>query len=155
MSAPGTFARTCADLRRLSEVVLDRTLAVGDGRALRVGVVVDPFWRDLDATIEQRCRAALAPFEVREISVDGAAIAGTAATVLLMSEMGSGLPSAVVEGLHPFTRALAAQPHLLPASAVGRANRVRALVRRATAAAFTEVDLLAWPTSATPVPTLD
>jgi aspartyl-tRNA(Asn)/glutamyl-tRNA(Gln) amidotransferase subunit A len=38
---------------------------------------------------------------------------------------------------------------------VGRANRVRALVRRSTAAAFADSDLLAWPTSATPVPRLD
>jgi aspartyl-tRNA(Asn)/glutamyl-tRNA(Gln) amidotransferase subunit A len=61
----------------------------------------------------------------------------------------------VLDGLHPFTRALAALPHLLPGSSVGKANRVRALVRRSTAAAFADVDLLAWPTSATPVPTID
>jgi Asp-tRNA(Asn)/Glu-tRNA(Gln) amidotransferase A subunit family amidase len=155
-SAPGTFARTPADLRVLTAAVLDRALPAGAGGALRVGVVSDPFWRDLEPTIEARCRAALAAFaDVREIAIDGAGIAGTASTALMMSEMGAGLPSEVLAGLHPFTRALAALPHLLPASAIGRANRVRALVRRAAAAAFADVDVLAWPTSATPVPRLD
>jgi Asp-tRNA(Asn)/Glu-tRNA(Gln) amidotransferase A subunit family amidase len=153
-SAPGTFARTTAELRVLTEAVLDRSLPASDASALRVGLVTDPFWRDLDPTIEARCRAAVERFPTRELAIDGAPLAGIAATTLMMGEMGAGLPPAVLDGLHPFTRALAALPHLLPASAVGRANRVRALVRRATAAAFAEVDLLAWPTSATPVPRL-
>jgi Asp-tRNA(Asn)/Glu-tRNA(Gln) amidotransferase A subunit family amidase len=154
-SAPGTFARTPADLRVLTEAVLARSLPRGDGGALRVGLVTDPFWRDLDPTIEARCRAALEPFDAREITIEGASHAGTAATALMMSEMGAALPPAVLDGLHPLTRALAALPHLIPASAVGRADRVRAMVRRATAAAFADVDLLAWPTSAAPVPRLD
>ena len=154
-SAPGTFARTASDLRVLTEAVLFRSLPRNDASRLRVGLVTDPFWRELDPTIETLCRSALERFDTREITVEGAPLAGIAATTLMMSEMGAGLAPAALEGLHPFTRALAALPHVLPASAVGRATRVRAMVRRATAAAFAGVDLLAWPTSATPVPRLE
>jgi Asp-tRNA(Asn)/Glu-tRNA(Gln) amidotransferase A subunit family amidase len=154
-SAPGTFARTPDDLRVLTAAVLDRPLPRGDGDRLRVGIVANPFWRDLDAVIERGCRAALERFETRVISIDGAELAGASATALMISEMGAGLPASILDGLHPFTRALAAMPHLLPASVIGRAGRVRSLVRRATATAFDDVDLLAWPTSATPVPRLD
>lgn len=155
-SAPGTFARDAGDLRLLTEAVLNRRLP-SDQRELRVGLVTDPFWLDLDATIDARCRAALdaSGLDQREITLEGAPIAGIATTTLMMGEMGAGLSPAILDGLHPFTRALAALPHLLPGSAVGKANRVRALVRRAVAAAFEEVDLLAWPTSATPVPTIE
>lgn len=156
-SAPGTFARDVEVLRSLSAAVLDRALPEGDARSLRVGVVTDPFWRGLDATIERRCRDALerTGWPIAEVELDRATLAGVSATILMMSEIGAGLPDAVLAGLHASTRALAAMPHLLPAVAVGRANRVRAAVRRAVAAAFETVDVLAWPTSATPVPRLD
>lgn len=152
-SAPGTFARDVDDLRLLTEAVLARRLA-RDESPLRVGLVVDPFWLDLDPSIEQCCRRALGLFEQRELTLDGAPLAGIATTILMMGEMAAGLSPAAITGVHSFTRALAAIPHLLPGSALGKANRVRALVRRATAAAFADVDLLAWPTSATPVPTI-
>lgn len=132
-SAPGTFARTPADLRVLTEAVLARPLPRGDGASLRVGLVLDPFWTDLHPTIEARCRAALDRFDTRPIAIAGAPHAGTAATTLMMSEMGAALPPTVLEGLHPLTRALAALPHLFSASSVGRADRVRAMVRRGTA----------------------
>jgi Asp-tRNA(Asn)/Glu-tRNA(Gln) amidotransferase A subunit family amidase len=153
-SAPGTFARTEADLRVLTEAVLSRPLPRRDGNALRIGLLVDPIWRDLHPTIEARCRAALDGFATTDVSMPYAALAGTAATTLMVSEMAAGLPPHVLDGLHPFTRALAAVPHLLPAAVVGRANRVRAAVRRSTAELFEAVDFLAWPTSATPVPKL-
>jgi Asp-tRNA(Asn)/Glu-tRNA(Gln) amidotransferase A subunit family amidase len=156
-SAPGTFALDVPTLRTLTEAVLARPLPAGDATALRVGIVLDPFWRDLHPAIEARCRDALdhSGWDVREITLDHAPLAGIAATVLMMNEVAPGLSPAVLDGLHPFTRALAAVPHLLPASAVGRAARVRAAVRRSAAAAFDAVDVLAWPTSATPVPRLD
>jgi len=154
-SAPGTFARDTAALRALTEAVLDRPLPRGDGQALRVGLVEDPFWHDVDPTIESHCRAALEPFSTIAIVIEGARHSAVATTALMMSEMGAALPPSVLEGLHPVTRALAALPHVLPASAIGRAGRVRAVVRRSVADAFADVDLLAWPTSATPVLRLD
>lgn len=152
-SAPGTFARTTADLRVLTEAVLARPLPGADASTLRVGLVVDPFWLGIDPTIESLCHAALERFATRDIAIDGAGLAGTCATVLMVTEVG--LPPRALDGTHVYTRAIATIPHLVPAAMVGLANRVRALVRRSTAAAFAEVDLLAWPTSATPVPRLD
>ena len=43
----------------------------------------------------------------------------------------------------------------LPAWAYGRADRLRTLWRRTFAAAFADVDVLAWPTIAAPAPRID
>jgi aspartyl-tRNA(Asn)/glutamyl-tRNA(Gln) amidotransferase subunit A len=44
---------------------------------------------------------------------------------------------------------------LRPAAAVGRADRVRAAIRRAVATTLDDVDVIAWPTVPAPAPRLD
>jgi aspartyl-tRNA(Asn)/glutamyl-tRNA(Gln) amidotransferase subunit A len=44
---------------------------------------------------------------------------------------------------------------LRPATSVARADRVRAAIRRAVAAVFDEVDVVAWPSVPAPAPRLD
>jgi Asp-tRNA(Asn)/Glu-tRNA(Gln) amidotransferase A subunit family amidase len=154
-SAPGAFGRDGADVRLLTEALLGRPLPPADGASLRVGIVRQPFWDDTDPAVGTACRAALsaAGWPTDEVVVDHLELAGTAASVRLLAEAGTPPPS-VLTGVGAWTRALLLASLLLPAQAVPRADRVRAAVRRSLAAVFGSVDLLAWPTTATPAPPL-
>ncbi|MEA2435588.1 MAG: aspartyl-tRNA(Asn)/glutamyl-tRNA(Gln) amidotransferase subunit, partial [Thermoleophilaceae bacterium] len=55
----GPMGRDAADARLLGEVLFDRVLQPGGAAGLRVGIVRDPFWSDLDPEIERACRDAL------------------------------------------------------------------------------------------------
>jgi Asp-tRNA(Asn)/Glu-tRNA(Gln) amidotransferase A subunit family amidase len=154
-SAPGAFGRDGADVRVLSEALLSRPLPPGDGRSLRVGVVVKPFWDDTDPAVADACRTALAAagWAITEVAVDHLELAGTAASVRLLAEAGTP-PPWVLAGVSAPTRALLLAALLVPAQSVPRADRVRAAVRRSLAAVFGSVDLLAWPTTAATAPPL-
>lgn len=156
-SAAGAFGRDAGDTRLLAETLAARAFPAGDGAGLRCGVVRAPFWEDLDPEVEARCRDAIAAagWEVVELELDRAELAGAAAATRLAPELLAGLDTAVLEELDPITRALAQYAFLTPAVRLVRADRVRAHLRRETARAFGEADLLAWPTSPAPAPPID
>jgi Asp-tRNA(Asn)/Glu-tRNA(Gln) amidotransferase A subunit family amidase len=155
LSAPGVFARSGADARLLAEALLDRPLP-GDLRApLRVGVVREPFWNDVDPEVGAACDAALraSGWTVVELQIDHLELTGAAFLSRLIAEVGLP-PSSVMDGLSHPTRALLLAGMLLPARSVPRADRVRAAIRQSLATAFDSVDILAWPSTPTPAPTL-
>ncbi len=155
LSAPGVFARNSTDARLLSEAFLARGLPAGDGRALRVGVVRSPFWEDLDPDVAATCESALTTFtDVREITLNTAALSSSAGAVRVGVELAATIPADIIDDVAPTTRALFQFSALHPALRLLRADRVRAAVRRELAAAFTEVDVLAWPTNPAPSPPL-
>jgi aspartyl-tRNA(Asn)/glutamyl-tRNA(Gln) amidotransferase subunit A len=157
LSAPGVFGRDAGDARVLAAALLGRELPVGGGAGLRVGVVRDPYWEDVDPEVGARCREVLdaAGWEVVELEWEWADLAGPAAVLRLASEALATMPSAVLEDADPLIRATLKYSLLFPASALVRADRVRAAVRRWLADAFRGCDLVAWPASPAPAPPIE
>lgn len=155
-SAPGAFGRDAADARLIAEALLARPLDHPAPRGLRVGVVHDPYWSDCAPEVAARAEHALRAtgWSVREITIDHLDLAGVAFTVRLGAEAGCP-PQPVLEAMSPFTRAVMLSNLLRPASAVGKADRVRAAIRRSVANAFADVDVIAWPAVPAPAPLLD
>lgn len=155
LSAPGVFARDSVDARLLTEALLARRLPAGDGGSLRIGIVRTPFWEDLDIEVAATCEAALSAFaDVRELALETAVLATPAGAVRVGVELAALVPDDVIDDVAPTTRALFQFAALHPALRLIRADRVRAAVRRELAAAFTDVDVLVWPTTPAPAPPL-
>jgi aspartyl-tRNA(Asn)/glutamyl-tRNA(Gln) amidotransferase subunit A len=156
-SGPGVLARDSADARLLLEALLARPLPVEDVRAVRVGLIRRPYWDDLDPTVSTICESALvtAGFAQRELELALAALGPSLFTVRAMAELGVAAPRDLLPQLDPMTRALIHYSALQPAWRLGRADRVRAGLRRDLAAVFAECDVLAWPTSPGPAPAID
>ena len=85
--------------------------------------------------------------------MDGEAVAAT--VVRLSAEALATLPRAWIEDADPLIRATLKLSLLFPAVALVRADRVRAALRRAFAAAFERCDVIAWPASPAPAPPID
>ncbi len=129
-SAPGIVARDGADARLLTSALLQRPLAQQSGSGLRVGLVRDPFWNDVNAEVHDACEKALslAGWKVTEVKVENLELAGAAFLGRLIAE--AGVPShEVMASLSSPTRALLLAGMLAPARFVPRADRVRASLR--------------------------
>lgn len=155
-SAPGAFGRDAADARLVTEVLLDRTLRDAPASELRVGIVRDPFWSDCAPAVTAAAERVLAAtgWSVQEVDLEHLELAGAAFMVRLGAEAGCP-PQAVLDALSPMTRAIMLANLLRPAVAVGRADRVRAAIRRTVADALDAVDVIAWPAVPAPAPPLD
>jgi aspartyl-tRNA(Asn)/glutamyl-tRNA(Gln) amidotransferase subunit A len=155
-SAPGAFGRDAGDARLLTSALLDRALPDETARDLRVGIVRDPYWTDSQPEVVALAEQALAAtgWTVREITIDHLELASAALMVRLGAEAGTP-PAAFLQVLSPMTRAIMLSNVLRPASAVSRADRARAAIRRSVANALADVDVLAWPTVPAPAPRLD
>jgi Asp-tRNA(Asn)/Glu-tRNA(Gln) amidotransferase A subunit family amidase len=154
-SAPGAFGRDAADARLVAEALLARALRA-DATELRVGIVREPFWTDSQRAVVERCEHALAAtgWLVRDVTIDHLELAAAVLMTRLGAEAGCP-PGFVVDALSPTTRAVMLSNLLRPATSVARADRVRAAIRRAVAAVFDEVDVIAWPSVPAPAPPLD
>lgn len=148
LGAHGPMGRDAADTRLFGSAMLGRDLPAGDGSGLRIGVVRDPWWSDLDPAVETACDAALeaAGWEVRELTIDGAAHALASLVLIITVEALPELGPQDVEGADPLMRALVRYERMLPAEALARAYRIRSQLRRSAVEAFGGCDLLAWPT---------
>jgi Asp-tRNA(Asn)/Glu-tRNA(Gln) amidotransferase A subunit family amidase len=156
LSSPGVFGRDSADARLMAEVLLARSLAVGDGSKLRVGVVRTPFWDDLDPEVSRLCEDALrqAGFETADIEIAYAEVSAAAGGVRASVEMSAAVPASVVPDLDALTRGMIGYAKTVPAVRLLRADRVRARLRRELVAAFERVDVVAWPTNPAPAPAM-
>ena len=157
MGAIGPICRDAADARVFGEVLTGRSLTRGDGRKLRVGVVRDPWWTNVDPEIERACDAALdaTGWERVELSVKGAEHQQAAALVCLTIQSLPMLRPAEIEQAEPVLRALTKFELLMTPVIVHQAARVRSLLRRELVAAFAECDVLAWPTVPAPAPPIE
>lgn len=155
-SAPGIVARDGGDARALTAALVQRPLPQQSGSGLRIGVVRDPFWNDIDHETADVCQRALklAGWKVTEVKIENIELAVAAFLGRLIAE--AGVPSSdVLATISAPTRALLLAGMLTPARFVPRADRVRAAVRYSLAAAFETVDFLAWPTTPSAAPTID
>ena len=157
MGAIGPMCRDAADARIFGEVLMGRGLERGDGRALRVGVVHDPWWGNLDPEIERACDAALdsAAWERVELSLRGVEHQQAAALVCLTVQSLPMLRPEELEQAEPVLRALTKFELLMTPVIVHQAARIRSLLRRELAAAFEHCDVLAWPTVPAPAPPIE
>ncbi len=157
MGAIGPICRDAADARLFGEVLTGRPMERGDGRPLRVGIVRDPWWTNLDPEIERDCESALdaAGWERIELSLAGAEHAQAAALVCLtIQSLPMVRPDELAEA-DPILRALIKFELTMTPVIVHQAARIRSLLRREVAAAFTRCDVLAWPTVPAPAPPIE
>ena len=157
MGAIGPLCRDAADARLFCEVLTGRALHRGDGSPLRVGVVRDPWWTNLDPEIERACNAAIeaAGWERVELSLAGAEHQQAAALVCLTIQSLPMLRPEDLDDADPVLRALTKFELTMTPVIVYQAARVRSLLRRSVADAFTRCDLLAWPTVPAPAPPIE
>jgi Asp-tRNA(Asn)/Glu-tRNA(Gln) amidotransferase A subunit family amidase len=157
VDAHGVFARDAADARLLASALLDRELSAGDGSGLRVALVREPFWTDLDPEVESACRDALGAggWALEEIALAGAEHAQVSAVLRLTLENLPGIGDEELAEANPLMRALVKYEKVLPAELLMRADRIRAQLRRSAADAFERFDLLAWPTVPAPAPPIE
>ncbi|MEA2473672.1 MAG: aspartyl-tRNA(Asn)/glutamyl-tRNA(Gln) amidotransferase subunit [Thermoleophilaceae bacterium] len=148
LGAFGPLCRDAADARLFGSALLARDLTAGDGSGLRVGVVRDPFWDDIDPSVEKACRDALdaAGWDVEEISLEGAEHSLIATVVIITVEALPEFSDEDLAAADPLSRALIKYERMMPAEALARAMRVRSQLRRAVASAFETYDAIAWPT---------
>jgi Asp-tRNA(Asn)/Glu-tRNA(Gln) amidotransferase A subunit family amidase len=150
----GPMGRDAADARLLGEVLFDRVLQPGGAAGLRVGIVRDPFWSDLDPEIERACRDALeaSGWASEDIVLAGAEHTRAATVLRLTLEALPATRPEEIEDADPLMRALLKYEKLLPARHLVKADRIRALLRRELKQAFEQVDVIAWPTVPAPAP---
>lgn len=161
----GPLCRDAADCRLLGGVLCKEVLASGDPQGLRIGIVPGELWDDCDPEVAETCREAVEALRsategsVSEIDFDGREHVLIASILIGQTEeLGAMTPariSALGDEVSLIARALLRYRMLIPAAAMSKADRVRTLVRRSLAELFERVDLLAWPTVATPAPPLE
>ncbi|MEY2452410.1 MAG: aspartyl-tRNA(Asn)/glutamyl-tRNA(Gln) amidotransferase subunit [Acidimicrobiaceae bacterium] len=155
-SAPGAFGRDAGDARLLAEALLARPLTADPAHELRVGVVRDPYWSDCQPEVAALAESALSAtgWSVRDITIEHLELAGAALMIRLGAEAPTP-PAAFLQAVSPMTRAIMLSNLLRPASAVSRADRARAAIRRSMAGALDDVDVIAWPTVPAPAPPIE
>jgi Asp-tRNA(Asn)/Glu-tRNA(Gln) amidotransferase A subunit family amidase len=154
MSAPGALCRDAADARLLASVLLDRPLAAGSARELRVAVVGAPYG-DVDPEVAAACASALdvSRWARTDVDLDVLGDATIAGLIRLIVDAGGGPPPLfVLDAADEMTRGLALYGSLFLARHVARSDRVRALVRRTLVDLFADHDVVAWPTLAGTAP---
>ena len=161
----GPLCADAADCRLLASALFAEALAPGDAAGLRIGVVRDTVSEDVAPEVREACEAAIEALraetggEVREIEladIEPAALA----TVLIANTEGLGGVSPerlnqLSPDLGPINRGFLKYRMLLPAAASVQAYRIRTLMRHRLAAAFDEVDVIAWPTVPAVAPPLE
>ncbi len=161
----GPLCADAADCRLLGGALYGEELASADAAGLRIGIVRDNVTDDVAPAVRDACEAAIKALveetggELREIELADIEPAALATVLIANTEAMLGLSPARVNRLDPeltpIARGFLKFRMLLPAAAAVKAQQVRALMRRRVAAAFEQVDLIAWPTVPAPAPPLE
>jgi Asp-tRNA(Asn)/Glu-tRNA(Gln) amidotransferase A subunit family amidase len=157
MGAIGPLTRDAADGRLFGSVLMGSELPAGDGSRLRVGVVRDPWWTNLDPEIERACDEAIdaAGWERVELSLAGSEHQQAAALVCLTLQSLPMLRPEELAEADPVLSALTKFEFVMTPVIVHQAARVRSLLRREAVKAFESCDVLAWPTVPAPAPPIE
>jgi len=161
----GPICTDAAGCRLLGSALFGEPLEAGDAAGLRIGLVRGPVTEDVDPEVTAACDASVEELRgatggsVETVEVEGLELSGLGAVLVGTTEGLADLAPQALNALGEETglinRALLKYRMLLPAAAVLRAHRVRTMLRRSLAAAFEQVDVLAWPTVPAPAPPLD
>jgi aspartyl-tRNA(Asn)/glutamyl-tRNA(Gln) amidotransferase subunit A len=160
----GPLCADAADARLLGSVLCGEELATAEPRGLRIGVVRDNVSEDVAPAVAAACAEAIEALrgesggEVVEIELADLEPAALATVLIANTEGLGGVTPGKLNSLDPelspLGRGLLKYRMLLPAAAAVKAAQVRTLMRGRVAAAFEEVDLIAWPTVPAPAPPL-
>jgi Asp-tRNA(Asn)/Glu-tRNA(Gln) amidotransferase A subunit family amidase len=161
----GPLCPDAADCRLLGSALFGEELAAGDVSGLRIGVVHDVVSEDVAPEVRDACEAAIEALrqetggEVHEVELEGLDVATLAAVLIANAESLPGVTPERLNGLHPdvtpVNRGFVKYRMLMPAVAVAKSGRVRAMTRRRLASLFDQVDVLAWPTVPAVAPPLE
>jgi aspartyl-tRNA(Asn)/glutamyl-tRNA(Gln) amidotransferase subunit A len=161
----GPLCADAADCRLLGGALFGEDLASGSAAGARVGIVRDSVTDDVAPAVRDACETAIRALveetggELHEIELRDIEPAALATVLIANTESLGGLSPTRVNNLDPeltpIARGFIKYRMLLPAAASVKAQRMRALMRRRLAAAFEEVDLIAWPTVPAPAPPLE
>ncbi len=156
MIVSGPLCVDAADCRLLGSVLFGGPLSAGEPSGLRIGIVRGAVTDDVAPAVRDACEEAIRALcgetggAVVEVELADLEPATLAAVMIANTEGLSGLsPSRLNQldpELSPIGRGLLKYRMLLPAAAAVKARQVRTLMRRRVAAAFAEVDVIAWPT---------
>jgi Asp-tRNA(Asn)/Glu-tRNA(Gln) amidotransferase A subunit family amidase len=165
MIVSGPICTDAESCRLLGSALFGEQLAAGDAAGLRIGIVSDPVSEDCSDAVRTACEEAIEALRletggsVSEIELPGLDASGLAAVLIGNSEGLGGTSASDLNSLGEeiglLNRALLKYRMLLPASIIARAHLIRALMRRVLAAAFAEVDVIAWPAVPAVAPPLD
>ncbi len=160
----GPLCADAEDARLLASVLFGEALAAGEPSGLRIGVVRDPFWTDSRAEVAEACESALEALREQvggtlvELELPESRLWLTAAVMIAQAEDAVELTAEKLNAIDPelglINRGVLKLRALIPATLPARARRVRAEARRALAATFDQVDVLAWPTTPAVAPPL-
>jgi aspartyl-tRNA(Asn)/glutamyl-tRNA(Gln) amidotransferase subunit A len=152
----GPLCADAADARLLGSVLCGEELAAAEPGGLRIGVVRDNVSEDVAPAVRAACAEAIEALraetggEVVEIEIADLEPAALATLLIANVEGRGGVTperlNSLDPELSPLGRGLLKYRMLLPAAAAVKAGQVRTLMRDRVAAAFEQVDLIAWPT---------
>jgi Asp-tRNA(Asn)/Glu-tRNA(Gln) amidotransferase A subunit family amidase len=161
----GPLCADAAGCRLLGSALYGEQLPRGEASGLRIGVVRGPIAEDCAQEVVSACENAIAALRdetggtVREIEITGLELSGLAAVLIGNSEgLGDISPSklnSMSKEIGPVNRALAKYRMLMPGSVLARAAVIRTMMRRSLAAAFADVDVIAWPSVPAVAPPLE
>lgn len=161
----GPLCADAADARLLASVLFGATLAAAEPGGLRIGIVRDTVTDDVAPAVRDACEEAIRALaeetggQLVEVELEDIEPAALATVLIANTEGLSGLSpqrlNRLDPGLSPIARGLLKYRMLLPAAAGIKAHSLRALMRRRVAAAFAEVDVIAWPTVPAVAPPLE
>jgi Asp-tRNA(Asn)/Glu-tRNA(Gln) amidotransferase A subunit family amidase len=152
----GPLCADAADCRLLGSVLFGEPLAAGEVNGLRIGIVRGAVTDDVAPAVRDACEEAIRALcaetggEVVEVELADVEPAALATVLIANTEGLSGLSPTRLNNLSPelspIGRGLLKYRMLLPAAASVKAHHVRTLMRHRVAAAFADVDVIAWPT---------
>jgi Asp-tRNA(Asn)/Glu-tRNA(Gln) amidotransferase A subunit family amidase len=161
----GPLCADAADCRLLGRALFGEELAAGQVSGLRVGIVRGAVTDDVEPAVQDACEEAIRALcaetgsEVVEVELADLEPAALATVMIANTEGLSGLSPSRLNNLDPelspIARGLLKYRMLLPAAAAVKSHHVRTLLRHRVAAAFADVDVIAWPTVPAPAPPLD
>jgi Asp-tRNA(Asn)/Glu-tRNA(Gln) amidotransferase A subunit family amidase len=152
----GPLCADAADCRLLGGVLFGEQPSAGEAAGLRIGIVRDSVTDDVAPAVRDACEEAITALREEtggtlvEIDLPDLEPAALATVLIANTEGLAGLRPSRLNSLDPelspIGRGLLKYRMLLPAAASVKAAQVRTLMRRRLAAAFAEVDVIAWPT---------
>ena len=165
MIVSGPLCGDAAGCRLLGSALLGEQLPRGDAAGMRIGVVRGPVAEDCAEPVRVACQSAVEALRgetggsLREIELPGVELSGLAAVLIGTTEGLSDISPTQLNSMSreigPVNRGLVKYRMLIPGSVLTRAAAIRTMMRRSLAAAFAEVDVIAWPTVPAVAPPLE
>jgi aspartyl-tRNA(Asn)/glutamyl-tRNA(Gln) amidotransferase subunit A len=165
MIVSGPMCTDAAGCRLLGAALFGELLPAGDASGITIGVVRGPVAEDCADAVRSPCESAIEALReetgatLREIELPGLELSGLAAVLVGTSEGLTGITptklNSMTNEIGPINRGLVKYQMLMPGSVLARAAAIRTMMRRSLAAAFAQVDLIAWPTVPAVAPPLE